>query len=389
MKNLLKILFTILPLMIFAQDNIHFTEKSFNEILEKAEKENKLIFLDAYAAWCGPCKLMEKNVFTKKEIADYYNKNFINAHFDMEKGEGRELAAKYRVNSYPTLLFLNSKGEVITKSLGYLNPDQFLEFGKEAQSTSTLGTLKERFEKGESSPEFLLNVMREYVDADYPTAKKASERYFQNKTSAVWTKDDIGLLLYFIQSTEDSNYKVFNERKSEIIKIIPEQAYLDFDSNIKLHKLLAASLDEKNGNINEKYYLEKAIPLVGESQAKKLLNQLKLNFYASTRNLKGYQEAAKEYYKNPNDFEPTELLRAAWFVSENISDPETLKKAETWAANAVIRMETPESTFILAKLYQKTGKKDLAKMYAETSIRIAEQTGADATAAKQIVSDLK
>lgn len=388
MKRTLKILFCIFPLLITAQESIKFTEASFTEILQKAQKENKLIFLDAYAAWCGPCKLMEKNVFTDKNAATYYNTTFINAHFDMEKGEGRDLAARYGVRSYPTLLFLNPKGEIVTKSLGYLDPSQFIELGKEAEKTKTLGTLKERFEKGESSPEFLINVMRENVDSDFPTAKKASEKYFQLKNPAQYNRDDVGLLLYFIQSDQDPNFKIYEKNKSEIIKFIPEETYNGFLSNIKLHKILAQSLDEKSGTINEKYYLENAVPIVGKEQAEKFLNQLKVNFYASTKNIQEYEKAALNYYKNPDDFDPTELMRAAWFVSENSKDPIVLKRAESWASNAVVRMETSESTYILAKLYSQTGKKELAKMYAERSKNIAEQSGHDASAAIELINQL-
>jgi len=104
----------------FSQQNIKFEDSDFATLLAKAKTEKKLIFLDAYAAWCGPCKLMERNVFTDANVADYYNKNFINAHFDMEKGEGVALAAKYGIRSYPTLLFLNGEGEIVGKELGYL-----------------------------------------------------------------------------------------------------------------------------------------------------------------------------------------------------------------------------------------------------------------------------
>lgn len=58
------------------------------------------------ASWCGPCKMMDRNVFVKKSVGDYYNSTFVNARFDMEKGEGIEIAQKYMVRSYPTYLFL-------------------------------------------------------------------------------------------------------------------------------------------------------------------------------------------------------------------------------------------------------------------------------------------
>lgn len=77
---------------LFSQDGIKFGKQSFAKTLEQAKKENKLIFLDAFASWCGPCKLLDKNVFPKKEVGDYFNANFLNLHIDMEKGEGIEIA---------------------------------------------------------------------------------------------------------------------------------------------------------------------------------------------------------------------------------------------------------------------------------------------------------
>lgn len=389
MKRIFGFLTIILSVFITAQSNIQFETGSFNEILEKAQKENKLIFMDAYAAWCGPCKLMEKNVFTDAQAAEYYNKNFINAHFDMEKGEGRDLAQKYGVYSYPTLLFLNAKGEVVTKNLGYIDAFQFLEFGKKTNEPGNLVSLKERFEKGEADPKFLINVMREYVDSDYPLAKKASERYFKTKIPSEYNKDDVALLLYFIQSEKDPNYKIFQDNKSYIIKIIPEATYNGFNTNIRLQKILAASLDEKNGTIKEDFYLKNAIPIVGKVEAEKMLNQLKVNFYASTQNYPAFEKAALDYYKNIEDFDPNELLRAAWVFSEHIKDPVALKKAQLWAVQSVSRNETVENTYILAKLYSLTGNKDLAKMYAETSVRLAKQYGGDSALSTQLLNELK
>lgn len=109
---------------------IKFTESTFAEILAKAKKEKKNIFFDAYASWCGPCKLLKRDVFTTKTAGDFFNKNFINVAMDMEKGEGSALAPAFQITAYPTLLILNPKGEIIGRSLGYQSAEKLIEFAK-------------------------------------------------------------------------------------------------------------------------------------------------------------------------------------------------------------------------------------------------------------------
>jgi thioredoxin-related protein len=116
-----------------------FFEGSWDEALAMAQKENKLIFLDAYAAWCGPCKLLKKNVFPLEEVGGLYNEHFINVAIDMEKGIGPELARSYKVTAYPTLLFIDGNGKLIKKAIGYHPKDQFIALGKEVLSTQSNG----------------------------------------------------------------------------------------------------------------------------------------------------------------------------------------------------------------------------------------------------------
>ena len=109
---------------------IQFTSARWADILKKAKTENKLIFLDAYASWCGPCKMLQKNVFTQKTVGDYFNKRFINVKMDMEKGEGPALAQMYPLEAYPTLLFINGNGRLVKKAIGYMSADDLLDVGK-------------------------------------------------------------------------------------------------------------------------------------------------------------------------------------------------------------------------------------------------------------------
>jgi len=110
---------------------IEFFHGTWQEALDLAKKEHKLIFMDAYATWCGPCKMMASRTFTQKEVGDFFNKNFINIKMDMEHHpEGRRLSQKYGLRAYPTLYFINPKEEVKHTSVGYLKPNQLIEQGK-------------------------------------------------------------------------------------------------------------------------------------------------------------------------------------------------------------------------------------------------------------------
>ncbi|MDC1221410.1 thioredoxin family protein [Salibacteraceae bacterium] len=111
---------------------IEFFDGTWEEAVALSEKEGKPIFLDAYASWCGPCKMLKSRVFTNEEVGSYYNDNFINMKMDMEKGEGKALARKYRVTAYPSLFFINADGSVRKKAVGYHNPDQIIQLGKTA-----------------------------------------------------------------------------------------------------------------------------------------------------------------------------------------------------------------------------------------------------------------
>ncbi|PKP09513.1 MAG: thioredoxin [Bacteroidetes bacterium HGW-Bacteroidetes-4] len=109
---------------------INFYSGTWSEALELAKKENKLIFLDISASWCGPCKMLKNNTFPNEAVGTFYNANFINIALDGEKGEGATLARKYGLTAYPTLIFIDGNGKLVAKTTGYHNAGQFLELGQ-------------------------------------------------------------------------------------------------------------------------------------------------------------------------------------------------------------------------------------------------------------------
>ncbi len=109
---------------------IQFHRRNWNEALQLAKKENKLTFLDIYATWCGPCKRLKSITFSNKEVGKFFNANFINIALDGEQGDGSMLASQYNLTSYPSLLFIDATGKIVTLTVGYYSPSELLELGK-------------------------------------------------------------------------------------------------------------------------------------------------------------------------------------------------------------------------------------------------------------------
>jgi thiol:disulfide interchange protein len=106
-------------------------QESWEILLKEAKEENKLIFVDLYATWCGPCKMMKVHTFTKKEVGEFYNEHFINVSLNGEINKGAELMEKYNLRSFPSLLFINGDDKIVVHTKGYHNAKQILELGNQ------------------------------------------------------------------------------------------------------------------------------------------------------------------------------------------------------------------------------------------------------------------
>lgn len=109
-----------------------FYEGSWKEVLAKAKAEHKPIFLDIYASWCGPCKMLKRQTFPDKEAGDFFNPRFINTSFDGEVGDGVMLARKFQITGYPALFILDENGNALSTTMGYQSADDLVRFGKAA-----------------------------------------------------------------------------------------------------------------------------------------------------------------------------------------------------------------------------------------------------------------
>lgn len=118
--------------MNLEDEGINFRNISFEEALKLAKEQKKIIFIDAYTEWCGPCKKMAATTFKDPVVGKYFNDRFINLKVEMEKSaDGPELARRYRVRAYPTLLFIDEEGKLVHSILGLHSSDELMAKVKE------------------------------------------------------------------------------------------------------------------------------------------------------------------------------------------------------------------------------------------------------------------
>ncbi|KMQ65165.1 thiol:disulfide interchange protein [Chryseobacterium angstadtii] len=359
----------ILSLIIFGAcmhaQGIKFEESNLSTAMAKAEKENKLVFIDAYTSWCGPCKLMAKNIFPLPVVGNYFNDHFISVKIDMEKGEGIEVAKKYKVSSYPTYLFLNSKGEEVHRGLGsYSNVDEFIQVAKDAQDPNrNLSVLKRKFEEGEKDPAFLKNLINLTVRFDADFAVKVFERYSLSSKGQM-DKEDIMLLTSNIRSTASPLYPFFKEKKSIIIKTISEEEYNTIDRNIKLSTLLN-NFKQHPDKFSDTNFLAEARKFLNKEEAERELSKYKASQALSKKDIATYEKLTLELYKEYSTASPEELNSVAWAFFENVNTKSSLEKAIMWAQESVKKNKSYYNTDTLANLYKKVGDNVQAKKWEE------------------------
>lgn len=196
--------------IVNAQDrSIRFEEGTFQAALEKAKQENKLLFVDCYTSWCGPCKMLARDVFTNNEVADYFNEHFISLKVDCEKGEGPEIKNRFGVSGYPTLLFINGKGEVVNKIVGASTQPHFLENVKKGlDPKNSLYAKEQKYESGYRDQAFLVDLIANYkkVREDKKATEVSQELLKSVKGDQLLTKEMWDVVSYYFVSPYGSEW---------------------------------------------------------------------------------------------------------------------------------------------------------------------------------------
>lgn len=251
MKKLLFVAFAILTTVVSANaQGVDFIEgKPLKDVLAQAGAEGKLVFVDCYTEWCGPCKMMATKEFVKPEAGEYFNKKFVNFKIDMEKGEGPEVGKKYDVAAYPTFLILETNGELRGRCVGSAGINDFIKKVESVLSTEKgLPWYQKKFKEGERDEAFLKEYMKILQENYMRDEMKNVATMLLNGKSGAQIAADKNLFSAFqtggFTPLDDLFLNVYKERAT-IVEKQGERAVASMDNLWKQYALTCLKFDGK------------------------------------------------------------------------------------------------------------------------------------------------
>ncbi|MFK7947867.1 MAG: thioredoxin family protein [Saprospiraceae bacterium] len=371
----------------FAQ-SIDFSKKSWEKVLAEAKSSNKNIFVDAYTTWCAPCKKMAKYVFTKPNVATFYNDNFISVKMDMEKGKGPDFAEKYGVKAFPTLLYFSPEGELLHRIVGAKDANEFIEVGKIALNPQLrLGTMTEKYLQGERSPEFLKNYAYASKAAGDYKYRDIAEKYLEIQND--WsTAENIQFIYDFTENTRSRHFNYMIENRPLFEKQLGSGNVFN-----KVQSIVQGRLDlimnQKSKNAEELKSVNKLFEKVYKEEAVVKYAAFRMTYYRTQGDRDGFAEAAVDYVENVKNITADELNSIARTFAEVIDDKDMLEKAVSWSKRAIEMENVYTNYYTLAALYYKLDKKGKAKKAAKKAIKVANKNGADAKVVEDLLKQIK
>lgn len=388
----LLLLLAALSLPAFAQDKgIVFHKGSFEQALAKAKKENKLVFMDAYTVWCGPCKYLSKNVFTNDTVGRFFNENFICVKMDMEKGEGVELAEKYDVHSYPTLLYINSDGQAVHRTCGVSYtadaPQSLIRDGKDAlDPEKSLAAVEKKYKSGNNDPALIFTYLKMRQSACLEYSEEVQKYLSSVPEKELISRNNWNILFLLHNDVESPQTQYMIANKEEFYKL-----YTKDSVDRKIYSAYNSSLREAVSNKDEETYnrLKEGFERTGHPGASKLIAEMDLSLYDKTQQHDKYAEAAKSYIEDYAQEDPNWLNSIAWHFYEVIDDRSLLEEAAKWSKRSIDMDDNYAFNDTYAALQYKLGNKEEALKYAKKAIDIAKNNDEDYSGTSDLLKKIE
>jgi thioredoxin-related protein len=385
MKKLI-LLFLLIPFMGVAQDKgTHFEHGlSWQQVKEKAKKENKYLFVDCFTTWCGPCKYMTNTVFPQEKMGDFFNKNFVNVkvQFDKTKDDSEEIKSWYadaesmskefNIRAYPTFLIFSPQGELVHRIVGGGEADEFIAKAKKALNPETqYYALLKKYDAGNLSPEALMELVSVAEAAyDEENASKFATAYLATQKD-LYTKANLEFLSKYTKDSKSKGFELLLKVPKKVDAVLGKGKANEILGSVILKENIYPGLRNPKANIDSLIAAATAkYPAVDISKSTDLL---KVQFYQGTKKWDKFQSSVMAYMKKYGTEVDAQMLNSfAWTVFENCKDPDCVASAMAWSKRSVdeTKEKVPEFLDTYANLLYKQGKKSEAIAMQEKAINL-------------------
>ena len=252
---------------------------TFAQALAKAKETRRMLFIDCYTSWCGPCKMMTEQIFPQEKVGDFMNQ-FVCVKYDMEKGEGPELAKKFGVQAYPTFVILNPDGTLRHKLVGGDQADGFIERVKVAfDDNKALGVMDAKYNEGNRDKAFLAQYAQALLGVYDANASKVAEELYKSLTDEEKVSEDYWFLFsnndLAPQGSEIANYLLANREK--FIAALGAEKVDGYISSLFDNKLMMVIMGrDKEATAETLDQLKKDITALNLANGKALLSKVNI-----------------------------------------------------------------------------------------------------------------
>ena len=365
MRSIFTTLALVLTVSVCIGQGIDFFHGTYEEALASAEEQGKLVFVDAYAVWCGPCKRMSNQVFPREDVGTFFNENYVALKLDMERGEGKKFGRKFPVSSYPTLLFIDSNGELVQRVIGAQSPENLIMQGQLAlRKTDKSETFAKRYREGDRDPKLVLKYVESLNKAGKPSLAVANEFLRENTD---YTNGDVQAVIFEGTRQADSRvFKLFIEQRKALEATYGSAAVaerIEAACEVTMKNALTYKSDNLMAEANAA--MAEHLP----AKAKSFTAKADL---AKAKNTKdsglAFKAAKKVVLANGNT--PTANHAMAVELSSYFADqPKAMALAAKMAGTAAKGDPSFDHLFTYAQLLAATGKGKKAKSQAERAMQ--------------------
>lgn len=360
--------FSIIFLSNVQAQGIEFFHGTWAEALEKAKEEEKPLFVDCYTTWCGPCKRMAKMIFTQEAVGDAFNDNYINVKLDMETKDGRKFGSKYPVSAYPTLYFIDTKGEVLHKVKGGQQAEPLIQMANHVLGKVDYSAdFAKAYEEGKREPELIYNYVKA-LNKSNKNSIKISNEYL--KTQKDLSTDFNQKFIFEAAAEADSRiFDLLIKNRKNIEKLVGAE-----EVEAKIEKACQRTAD-KAIEFESEMLLEEAQTKMNEhlpTKSKEFLVMTNLDYHQSLGNSEEYRKCCKDYVKKQIGKDAKELNALANSMIKSFShDGEAMKDAEKYAKKAA-DADAKNYRYLMtyASILKNNGKKGEAVKAAQKALTL-------------------